>query len=67
MKTESRKCIKISKIVEYLGTEYLGTDVTRQLPKIHTVTGYDTTSSLHVVAKIKVLKKCLNGTKKSGF
>ena len=62
MKTESRKCIKISKIVEYLGT-----DVTRQLPKIHTVTGYDTTSSLHVVAKIKVLKKCLNGTKKSGF
>ena len=62
MKTENRKCIKIRKIVEYLGT-----DITRLLPKIHTVTGYDTTSSLHVVAKIKVLKKCLNGTKISGF
>ena len=40
---------------------YLGKDVTTKLPQIHTVTECYTTSFLHVVGKIKVLKKCLNG------
>ena len=61
MKTGSRKCINIRKIVEYLGT-----NVATKLFQIHTVTGYDTTSSLLVAGKIKVLKKCLKG-KNSGF
>ena len=60
-KTESRKFINNRKIVEYLGT-----NVATKLLQIHTVTGYDTTSSLLVAGKIKVLKKCLKG-KNSGF
>ena len=51
MKIESRKCINISKIVEYLET-----DVATKLPKIHAVTGCHTTSFLHCVGKIKVPK-----------
>ena len=50
------KCIIIRKTVKYLET-----DVATKLPQIHTVTGYYTTSSLQVVRKIKVLKRCRNG------
>ena len=50
MKIESRKCINIRKIVEYLATE-----VATKLLQIHVVTACDTTF-LHSVAKIKVLK-----------
>ena len=56
MKIEINKFINIRKIKEYLGK-----DVTTKLPQVHTVTECDTTSFLHVVGKIKVLKKCLNG------
>ena len=56
---ESRKCINIRKIVEYLGT-----DVATKLPQIHAVTGFETTSLLHSVGEIKGLKKCLNGKEK---
>ena len=59
MKIESIKFINIQKIVEYLGT-----DVATKLPQIHTATGHNTTSFLHVVGKIKALKKCLNGKEK---
>ena len=61
MKTEGTKCISIKEIEGYLETE-----VATKFPQIHTVTGYDTTSSLHVVGKIQVLKKYLNGNN-SGF
>ena len=44
--------------------EYLGPDVTAKLHQIHTVTGCDRTSFSHVVGKIKVMKKCLNGKEK---
>ena len=44
----------LRKIVEYLR---------KNLPQIHAVTGFGTTSFLHVVGKIKVLKKCLDGKK----
>ena len=57
IKTESRKCINIREILEYLGT-----DVATKPPQIYTVTGYDKTSSLLVVWTIKVLK-CLNRKK----
>ena len=50
MKIESRKCINIRKIVEYLATE-----VATKLPQIHAVIGYDTTF-LHRVAKLKVFE-----------
>ena len=62
MKTESRKCINIRKIVVYLGT-----NVATKILQIHNVTGYDTTSSLHVVREVKIFKKCLKGEKSSGF
>ena len=52
-------CINIRKIVEYLGV-----DVATNLPQIHAATGFDTTSFLHVIGKIKFLKKCLNGKEK---
>ena len=39
-------------------------DVVAKLPQIHAVTGCDTTSFLHGVDKIKVLKKFLNGKEK---
>ena len=61
MKTESTNCINIKETDGYLETE-----VATKFPQIHTVTGYDTTSSLHVVEKIQVLKKYLNGNN-SGF
>ena len=48
MEIESRKCINISKIVEYLS------ELT--LRQSHTVTGFDTTSFLHGVGEIKVPK-----------
>ena len=51
MKIESRKCVNIRRILEYLGT-----DVATKLLQIHIVTGCDTTSFLHGVRKIKVLK-----------
>ena len=51
MKIESRKCNNIRKIVEYLGT-----DVATKLTQIHAVTACNTTSFLHSVGKIKVLK-----------
>ena len=44
--------------------EYLGTDLATKLHQIHTVTGCDATSFLHVVGKIKVMKKCLDGKEK---
>ena len=47
--------------------EYLGTDVATKLPQIHAATGHGTTSFLHGVVKIKVLKKCLNGKEKHRF
>ena len=59
MKIESRKCINIRKIEEYLGT-----DVAAKFPQIHAAAGRDTTSFLHGVGKIKVLKKCLNWKEK---
>ena len=59
MKIESRKCISIRKIAEYHGT-----DVATILPQIYTVTGFVTTSFLHFVDKIKVLKKFLSGKEK---
>ena len=55
MKIESNKFINIQKIVQYLGT-----DLASKLPQIYAATGRDTTSFLNVVAKIKILKKCLN-------
>ena len=51
MKIESRKNINIRKIVEYLGT-----NLAANVPQIYAVTGFDTTSFLHVVGKIKVPK-----------
>ena len=48
---ESRKCINVRKIVEYLVS-----DIATKLPQIHAVTGCDTTSFLHTVAKIKAPK-----------
>ena len=62
MKIENRKCINIREIVEYLSTE-----VAAKLPQIHAVTGYDTTSFLHSVAKINVLKSAFMEKKNSGF
>ena len=59
MKIESRKSINVRKIVEYFGI-----DNAANLPQIHAVTWFDTTSFLHVVGKIKVLKKCINGKEK---
>ena len=59
MKIESRKCINIRKIVEYLGTE-----VATTLLQIHAVTRLDTTSLLNFVGKIKVLKNFLNRKEK---
>ena len=59
MKIESRKCINIRKIVEYLGT-----DVATTLLQIHAVTRLDTTSLLNFVGKIKVLKNFLNRKEK---
>ena len=59
MKIESRKCINIKKIVEYLGT-----DVATTLLQIHAVTRFDTTSFLNFVGKIKVLKNFLNRKEK---
>ena len=50
MKIESRKCINIRKIVEYLATE-----VATKVLQVHVVTACDTTF-LQSVAKIKVLK-----------
>ena len=50
MKIAGRKFINIRKIVENLET-----DVAANLSQIHTVTGFDTTSFLHVFGKIKVL------------
>ena len=61
MKIESRKCINIRKIVECLST-----DVATKIPQIHAVTGCDTTSFLHSVAKIKVLKSVYLDEKNSG-
>ena len=62
MKIESRKCINIRKIVEYLST-----DAATKIPQIHAVPGCDTTSFLHSVAKIKVLKSVYLDEKNSGF
>ena len=62
MKIESRKNINIRKIVEYLGT-----NLAANLPQIYAVTGFDTTSFLHVVGKIKVLKNVSREKKNSGF
>ena len=50
IKIESRKCITIRKIVEYLGTV-----VARKLPQTHAVTECDTTSFLHGADKLKFL------------
>ena len=47
--------------------EYHGTDVASKLFQIHVATGRDTTSFSHVIGKIKVLKKCLNGKEKLSF
>ena len=55
IKIETNKFFNIRKIVEYLGTDF-----TKNLPQIHEVTVCDTTSFLHGVGKVKVLKKCLN-------
>ena len=52
MKIAGRKFINIRKIVENLET-----DVAANLSQIHAVTGFDTTSFLHVFGKIKVLQK----------
>ena len=62
MKIESRKCINIMKIVEYLTT-----DVITKLPQIPAVTGCDTASFLNGTAKIKVIKSVYMGKKNSGF
>ena len=62
MKNESRKCIYVRKIVEYLGT-----DVGTKLSQIHPVTRCDTTSFLNGVGKIKVLKSVSMEKKNSGF
>ena len=62
MKNESRKCIYVRKIVEYLGI-----DVGTKLPQIHAVTHCDTTSFLNGVGKIKVLKSVSMEKKNSGF
>ena len=60
MKTESRKYINIRKIAEYLGT-----NVATKILQIHNVTGYDTTSSLHVVGKVKLYKQIKTKTSQS--
>ena len=51
MKIRSKRYINIGKNVEYLGTEFA-----TKLPQIHAVTGWDTTSFLRGVGKIKILK-----------
>ena len=62
MKIERRKNINIRKIEEYFGT-----NLAANLPQIYAVTGFDTTSFLHVVGKIKVLKNVSREKKNSGF
>ena len=46
MKIETNKLMSIRKNLEYLGN-----DVSKKFPQIHTVTGCDTTSLLHCVGK----------------
>ena len=41
--------------------EHLKTIVARKILQIHVATGHGTILFLHVVGKIKVLQKCLNG------
>ena len=43
---------------------YLGEDICLKLPKIHAVTGCDTTSFFFGVSKIKVLKKIMKDNSK---
>ena len=62
MEIESRKCINISKIIEYPTT-----DVATKPSQINAVTGCDTTSFLHGVPKIKVFKSVYMDKKNSDF
>ena len=50
MKIESRKSINIRKFEEFLGT-----DIAANLSQIHSVTGFQSTSFLHVVGKINTI------------
>ena len=51
MKIDTRKFVKVRAIVSHYGKE-----IFENLPKIHVLTGCDTSSFLHGVGKVKILK-----------
>ena len=59
MKIDYDKYINIEKIVKTLGL-----NVAMNIPKIHAITGCDSTSFFYGVGKIKVLKKCIDNPDK---
>ena len=59
MKIDQSKYVEIRKVCMYLGE-----DICLKLPKIHAVTGCDTTSFFFGVSKIKVLKKIMKDNSK---
>ena len=54
MKIGEKKFVNVRKIVQHLGKE-----ISLKLPRIHVITGCDTTSYLYSVGKMKVFNKCL--------
>ncbi len=52
LKIGHEKYVDIRKVVDYLGEE-----ISKNLPSIHAITGCDTTSAIFGVGKVKVLEK----------
>ena len=59
MKIDKSKYVEIGKVCRYLGKV-----VCLKLPKIHTVTGCDTTSFFYGISKIRALKKLMKDNSK---
>ena len=59
MKIDKSKYVEIGKVCRYLGEV-----LCLKLPKIHTVTGCDTTSFFYGISKIRALKKLMKDNSK---